>query len=92
PWLANIFFFVGIFMLRNDRTYRYAGFLGFAAFVVGLLSLRSKIWIAHHAYIDYLGAGFYVWMAAFLILASFVWIPNKTEPADKDLSGKNATG
>ena len=92
PWLANIFFFVGLFMLRNDRTYRYAGFLGVAAFAVGLLSFRSKIWVAHHAYIDYLGTGFYVWMAAFLILASFVWTPNNVKTVDGDVSDKNDIG
>lgn len=92
PWLANIFFFVGVFMLRNDRTYRYAGFLGLAAFTVGLLSLRSKIWIAHHANIEYLGVGFYVWMAAFLVLASFVWVPNQANSMDKDMSDRIDAG
>lgn len=71
-WLANILFLLGVAsrLLKADTA---AGVAGIAAFAIGLLSLRSTHWIAHHERISHLGWGFYVWMAAFLVLASYLF-------------------
>lgn len=78
PWLANPLFVIGMVLLPLGRI-RPAAVFGLAAFAVGLLSLRSKIWIAHHTPIDHLGLGFYVWMAAFAVLASCL-VPARSGP------------
>lgn len=68
PWTSNLIFAAAIIMTVLERP-RIAGYLASAAFIIGLLSFRSTIWVFHNAYITGLGSGFYVWMAAFLILA-----------------------
>lgn len=70
PWLANLLFFPAITSAARGR-FKSAGLFGGAAFMVGLLSLRSSIWMTGHTPIDKLGPGFYMWMAAFLVMASF---------------------
>ncbi len=67
-WAANVFFIAAVIATLREKSLG-AGYLATTAFAVGLLSLRAKQWIANHAHIDYLGSGFYVWMAAFALLA-----------------------
>ena len=67
-WAANVFFIAAVIAALRKKSLG-AAWLATTAFAVGLLSLRSKQWIANHAHIDYLGSGFYVWMTAFALLA-----------------------
>lgn len=71
PWFANLAFFLAIPFAAKGHN-RAAGLAGSAAFLIGLLSLRSTMWIAHHTHIDHLGWGFYLWMASFLVLMSYL--------------------
>ncbi len=77
PWFANIAFFLAVWFAAKGST-RAAGVAGACAFLIGLLSFRSRIWITNHTHIDSLGWGFYVWMASFLILMSFL-LSNREE-------------
>ena len=76
-WFANPLFMIGMVYLRNGSE-RTAGILGLAALAFGGLSYRADNWIGGATEdvfvnrITALGAGFYVWMAAFLVLASCV--------------------
>jgi len=67
-WAANLFFLAAVVATLREKPLG-AAYLAAAAFSVGLLSFGAKQWIANHARIDYLGAGFYVWMAAIAVLA-----------------------
>jgi len=68
-WLANPLFLFGILQGYRNRPLS-AGVCGVLACLVGLLSYSSEIWIANHTRISGLGTGFYVWMTAFVLLAS----------------------
>jgi len=67
-WAANVFFAAAVIATLREKSLG-AGYLATVAFAVGLLSFDARQWIAHHAYIDHLGSGFYVWMVAFALLA-----------------------
>lgn len=71
PWFANLPFFLAVIFAAKGKKLA-AGLAGCAAFLIGLLSLRSTMWIEHHTHIDHLGWGFYLWMASFLVLMSFL--------------------
>ncbi|WP_422019931.1 hypothetical protein [Pyruvatibacter mobilis] len=81
-WLANPLFAAAAIAAFRHRP-RLAFGLAAAAFGIGLLSFTATNWIAHHAYIERLGAGFYVWMAAFLVLAATSLISRRTTPSGK---------
>lgn len=68
-WLSNPLFLFGLYQGFKNRPLS-AGIFGTLACLVGLLSCRAEIWIANHTRISELGLGFYVWMAAFFLLAS----------------------
>ena len=79
-WLANPIFLAGLILLLRGHD-RAAGIMGISAFAVGLLSLRSRIWIANHTHIEDLGAGFLVWMAAFAVMGlAILAAPAKSGP------------
>jgi hypothetical protein len=82
-WLANPLFAAAAIAAIRHRP-RLAFGLAAAAFGIGLLSFTATNWIAHHAYIERLGAGFYVWMAAFLVLAATSLISRRIPPSGKD--------
>lgn len=67
-WLSNILFAAALVVTLMEKSMA-AAYLASAAFLLGLLSLRSTIWVFHNAPITDLGSGFYVWMAAFAVLA-----------------------
>lgn len=67
-WISNILFAVALVATLMEKPV-HAAYIATAAFLIGLTSLRSTIWVFHHAPITGLGPGFYVWMAAFAILA-----------------------
>ena len=79
-WLANPLFAAAVIAAIRHRP-RLAAGLAAAAFGIGLLSFTATNWIAHHAYMERLGAGFYVWMAAFLVLATTSLISRRTTPS-----------
>ncbi len=70
-WFANPVFLIGIILLSSGQK-RSAGLLGLAALVLGALSYRARSWTSTEGVTEIvaLGAGFYVWMLAFVILAS----------------------
>lgn len=69
-WLANPLYVLALLLmiLRKDRG---AFWLGLAAFLIGLDSLRLDTWRVDEkpVPIDHLGTSFYLWEASFLILA-----------------------
>lgn len=87
-WLANVVFIFGIVahLLKADKA---AGFAGIGAFAIGLLSLRSTHWISNYEHISHLGLGFYIWMAAFIVLATYLidGFRNPKDPKIQDEEG-----
>lgn len=67
-WISNPLFAMAV-AATLAKSSLAAAYLASGAFLLGLLSFRSTIWVFHHAEITGLGSGFYVWMAAFAILA-----------------------
>ncbi|MEP0069279.1 hypothetical protein [Pyruvatibacter sp.] len=67
-WISNILFAIALVATLMERPMA-AAYIASAAFLIGLLSLRSTIWVFHNAPITGLGSGFYVWMTAFAVLA-----------------------
>jgi len=67
-WISNILFAAALAATLMEKSMA-AGCIASAAFLIGLLSLRATTWVFHNAPITGLGSGFYVWMAAFTILA-----------------------
>lgn len=79
-WLANPLFIVALVLAARRRP-QAARVLAAGAFGIGLFSFTADIWIANHVRITGLGAGFYVWMAAFALLAAVPGRRNETATA-----------
>lgn len=67
-WISNPLFAAAVIATLAKQSL-VAAYLASGAFILGLLSFQSTIWVFHHAEITGLGSGFYVWLTAFAILA-----------------------
>ena len=75
-WYANILFFISLLFVKRKQ-FKKAFILSVSAFLLGLQAFMLNKWSGFEGgqyQLQYLGIGYYVWLASFVLLAIYAFL------------------